>query len=496
MKWLVALLLISPAFILSNGEWYKTYGGNKLEIVGKFIYDENGFIIASSTMSYGISFDILLFKVNDDGIKQWEKRYGGGNEDVAHSILKDNNGYVIIGYTFSYGNGESDIWLVKVDKEGNEIWNKRYGWEGKEYGIDGVVVEDGYIIVGVTNSFGEQLNWDICVFKIDKEGNVIWNKIFGGEESDWATCIEKDGDELLIGGYTSSYTSISWDAWLIKLDSQGNEIWNRTYGGGDVDTINDILAVEDGYIVVGDTMSYGKYQDAFIMKLDKNGNQQWTKIYGGDGWDVFSVIKEIKNGYIIAGRTDTYGAGSFDAWLIKLDSQGNEIWNRTYGWRLEEIAHDLIVKNNSYYILADTRSIKNGDVLLIKCSDYAPPMIKITKPKEGYLYVFDREVFFIGKTLVIGKITVEVMAEGSVDRVEFYAYSEEYATEPLYIDYDAPYSFTFSGKTSLLYGYAIDAVAYYGGINANVGDRIIIKVLNFGAPSGKEIGSNSFDSIY
>lgn len=322
-------------------------------------------------------------------------RYGGGNEDVAHSILKDNDGYIIIGYTFSYGKEESDIWLIKVDKEGNEIWNRRYGWEGKEYGIDGVVVEDGYIIVGVTNSFGEQLNWDICVFKIDKEGNIIWNKIFGGDESDWATCIEKDGKEILIGGYTSSYTSISWDAWLIKLDSQGNEIWNRTYG-----------------------------------------------------------------------------------------------------WRLEEIAHDLIVKNNSYYILADTRSIKNGDVLLIKCSDYAPPMIKITKPKEGYLYVFDREVFFIGKTLVIGKITVEVMAEGSVDRVEFYAYSKEYATEPLYIDYDAPYSFTFSGKTSLLYGYAIDAVAYYGGINANVGDRIIIKVLNFGAPSGKEIGSNSFDSIY
>ena len=243
-------------------------------------------------------------------------------------------------------------------------------------------------------------------------------------------------------------------------------------------------------------MSYGISFDILLLKVNDDGIKQWEKRYGGGNEDVAHSILKDNDGYIIIGYTFSYGKEESDIWLVKVDKEGNEIWNRTYGWRLEEIAHDLIVKNNSYYILADTRSIKNGDVLLIKCSDYAPPMIKITKPKEGYLYVFDREVFFIGKTLVIGKITVEVMAEGSVDRVEFYAYSKEYETEPLYIDYDAPYSFTFSGKTSLLYGYAIDAVAYYGGINANVGDRIIIKVLNFGAPSGKEIGSNSFDSIY
>ncbi len=472
---LVAIFLLAP--MPSYNEWHREYGDSMPQLGGAIISDGDVIIMAANTFVTTDNIDAMLIKVDGNGDVLWKKTFGGRGEDVIQALVKCGSYYFAIGYTESYGNGEADYWVLKFDENGNEIWNKTYGSNKVEFASDAVSDDNSIIIVGLRAAALGSTEQDAWVIKIDCQGNLIWEKTFGGSDIDWLFCIEKDGDDFIMGGYTASFTSIAWDAWLVKIDGEGNEIWNKTYGGGDVDTIEDIIVTSEGYIAVGDTMSYGRWQDAFLMKVDKNGEQKWVKIFGGSNWDAFVAVEKESSGYIIAGRTDSFGAGNFDAWLVKVDERGEEIWNKTFGGRERDVAWDVIAGDNYYYLFGETSSYGagGGDAWLIKCGDYAPPKLRITKPKEGYLYIFDREIAHIGITIVIGKISVEAEVEGDIKEVLFYVNSwNHYATEPSFVDDEPPYVFEFKGKPSL-HGYKIDAIAYYGEASSNVADSIIFR---------------------
>jgi hypothetical protein len=241
--------------------------------------------------------------------------------------------------------------------QGNEVWNKTFGGSDGDWGLsvqqttdggfiitgetssygagDGDVTTDGgFIITGQTTSYGAG-GIDIRLIKTDSQGNEMWSKTFGGADYDRGYSVQQTTDGgYIITGSTESYGAGDGDVWLIKTDSQGNEMWSKTFGGADYDRGHSVQQTTDGgYIITGSTESYGAGDaDIWLIKTDSQGNEVWSKTFGGAEYDFgHSVQQTTDGGYIITGYTKSYGAGDADIWLIKTDSQGNEVWNNTHG---------------------------------------------------------------------------------------------------------------------------------------------------------------------
>jgi archaellin len=190
-----------------------------------------------------------------------------------------------------------------------EQWNRTFGGTGVDFANFSFQTSDGYIFVGVTYSYGAGSS-DAWLIKTDSNGNEIWNRTFGGSNWDWTYSVQQTSDGgYILAGQTSSYGAGSSDAWLIKTDSNGNEVWNRTFGGSNSDWTYSVQQTSDGgYILAGATSSYGN--DAWLIKTDSNGNEVWNKTFGGSNWDwTYFVQQTSDGGYILAGQTSSYGAG-------------------------------------------------------------------------------------------------------------------------------------------------------------------------------------------
>jgi len=289
--------------------------------------------------------------------EEWNVTFGGTGWDVVYSGRQiSDGGYILTGGTCSYGAGDDDAWLVKTDSDGNEIWNKTFGGT-KGDGAHSVqqTSDGGYIIAGYTTSYSVG-SADFWLVKIDCNRNEQWNKTFGGTDWDWACTVQHTSDGgYILEGYTESYGAGSWDFWLVKTDSNGNEMWNKTFGGTGEDRKSCARqTTDDGYIIAGYTESYGAGQgDFWLVKTDSNGNEQWNKTFGGIGWDVANSVQQTSDGgYIIAGWTNSYGAGHCDIWLVKTDSNGNEMWNKTFGGTNGDEADSVQQTSDGGYIIA------------------------------------------------------------------------------------------------------------------------------------------------
>ncbi|MFZ8805158.1 MAG: hypothetical protein ACO2PO_19590 [Candidatus Calescibacterium sp.] len=189
--------------------------------------------------------------------------------------------------------------------------------------------DGGYVVAG--NSFGEVFgelsNWDIYVAKLDSEGNVVWSKAIGGSGMDFASSIiqSSDGGYVVAGG-TDSFGAGYSDMYIVKLDSSGNVIWTKTIGGSSDDGARSIIQSSDGgYVVAGFTESFGAGgYDMYVVKLNSSGNVQWTKTIGGSSGDgALSIIQSSDGGYVVAGLTYSFGAGGWDFYVVKMDANGN-----------------------------------------------------------------------------------------------------------------------------------------------------------------------------
>ncbi|MEA3457369.1 MAG: hypothetical protein U9R21_01675 [Candidatus Thermoplasmatota archaeon] len=479
--------ILSDSFY-TNDEWYKTFGSNDADIAEYLIQSKSGgYILTGGTLFGAGFFDVWLIKTDYNGNEIWNKTYGGTEEDVGHCVIEAHDGgYIITGYTRSSGSGLDDVWLIRTDDHGNEIWNKTYGGIYDEWGKHVIRVHGGYVIAGAkASSHG---NMDIWIIKIDEYGNELWNKTFGGKNSDYGNRIlQLDDGGYVIVGNTISYGAGFFDIWLIKIDEYGNELWNKTFGGNDADRGEDIIQTSDGgYLITGGaTPSDAGWDDVILIKTNENGDMQWTKSYGGSDQDIaYSVILTDDGGYLLGGTTASYGPGSFNAWLIKTDEWGDEIWNKTFGGiRGEESADRIIqLEDGSYVFVGDTYSYGAGagDFWLVKCQDYLPPKMSIIKPQEGFLYVLDKDIIRIGITFILGEITVKLMVNDPDERiqnVELYLFGPNIdPKEPNAILYDHPYEWVLDGP--VLGSRGLLAVAYYSNNSAHVSNIIYFWMFN------------------
>ena len=377
----------------NDGGWNNTFGGERMDrgFSVQQTYD-GGYIVAGDTKSFSSGgerdLDIWLIKTGSDGNEEWNKTFGENESERCFSCQQTSDkGYILVGWK-SYGMEErlTDVWLIKTDKYGNEHWNKTYGdtnWNGG-YCVQ-QTQDGGYIIVGETCTSGYERS-DIWLIKTDSNGNIEWDKTFGGNKEDFGVSVQQTMDGgFIIAGNTESYT-VGFRAILIKTNEYGAEGWSKTYEGSasSVQQTN-----EGGYIVVGN-IGKGKWwwnhhTDIWLLKVDSRGDKQWTKTFGSDKYDMGEDVEQTgDSGYIVVGETMAVRSSSeydgnsiFDIWLIKTDSSGNEQWTEKLGGNHYEYAHEVHqTSDGGYIIVGDTWSYGAGnlDVWLIKVAE---PTIQI-----------------------------------------------------------------------------------------------------------------------
>ena len=257
------------------------------------------------------------------------KAIGGEDDDVGYSLIQTSDGgYAIAGVTQSFGAGKWDVYVVKLDANGNLQWTRTIGGPGDEIGHSLIQTSDGgYAIAGSTTSFGAGKD-DVYVVKLDANGNLQWTKTIGGKNTEEGISLiqTSDGGYAIAGSTTSSGAGYT-DVYVVKLDANGNLQWTKTIGGkrGDLG-LSLIQSSDGGYAIAGATKSFGAGEwDVYVVKLDAKGNFQWTKTIGAKNEypSRSSLIQTSDGGYIIAGHTESFGAGGEDVYVVKLDKNGN-----------------------------------------------------------------------------------------------------------------------------------------------------------------------------
>ena len=261
-----------------NIEWHQIFGSEQDEVGHSIQSLSNGsFIIVGDAFDANTGYSLItLMNVGSTGNEIWNKTYGGNGNDYGYTVVVTNDGgYAISGITRSQGDSNGDAWIIKTDINGNEEWNQTYGGEGTESSRSIKQTNDGgYIFTGQTNSFGSGYN-DAYLVKTDFEGNQEWMQTYGGIGTDHGRSVVQTSDDgYIISGYTDSFGDSGFNFWLIKTDLLGNLDWQKSYGGtGDDRGFHALQAADGGYIITGYSNSNtNSVPDIILIKTDDLGN--------------------------------------------------------------------------------------------------------------------------------------------------------------------------------------------------------------------------------
>jgi hypothetical protein len=312
-----------------NQEWYKIHGTYDRENVAQSIRQtsDGGYIIAGYS---GIpqNMDLYVAKTDSNGDIIWTRVFGNLDSFDAGRCVEQTSdgGFIVVGETGSIDNKHQNVWLIKIDSDGNEQWNKTFGGAGYDAGNCIKITSDGgYIIVGFSESYSTDGNTDVFLIKTDSNGNEQWSKTFGGADLDEGRGIQNTSDNgYIITGYTNSYGVGCSDVWLIKTDANGNELWNKTFGGSDSDESWYVQQTNDNGFFITGFYGWGYSQpDIYTIKTDSIGNEEWHNIFDNNSLEDVGYygIQTSDGAYIISGYTGDYLEEDIDVWVIKFDEE-------------------------------------------------------------------------------------------------------------------------------------------------------------------------------
>lgn len=407
--------------------WERSYGGKHAE----FLLDalptaDYGFILAGSSISNKNGnktdsnkgdLDYWIWKMDEKGTPEWQKSFGGNEVDMLYSVKNTNDGGFILAGTSSSSKGfdkkenskgQEDFWIIKLNAKGNEMWQRTIGGTGQEKLLSIAQTKDGGYILGGTSSsnksevdekgiedkYGKSEDsrgsLDYWVVKLDSKGDIKWQKTLGGQYVDELKSIEQTKDKgYILGGYSNSPISGDKtqdnfglnDYWIIKLDEDGNELWQLTLGGNKDDNLFALSQTKDeGYIVGGNSNSDAvntknkssqNGTDFWVLKLDKEGAIEWQETYNYGKRDILtSIVENFDGTYLIGGYaqselkvagqkvigqpTKSEKEGINDYIALKIKANGEEIWTQTVGSKGDEVMRKLFETRDGGYILAGT----------------------------------------------------------------------------------------------------------------------------------------------
>ena len=245
------------------------------------------------------------------------------------ATLSKNDEFILVGSSCSDG------WISKVDKTGNANWERHFA--NQVFINVSSTADGGYIVIGGSSGarrgridFGPLRNNIVysshILSRLDSQGNLLWTRDLGGSIWDrLLVIIETSDGRFVTCGHIDSKGAGELDGWVVMLSQSGNLLWERTFGGPESDFFTSIEETEDhGYILSGVTGSNTRGgADAWLVKLDRAGSKQWERTYGGNEQDWISNVHQTRDGgYIAVGFTESMGSGGSDGWVLKLDAEG------------------------------------------------------------------------------------------------------------------------------------------------------------------------------
>ena len=351
-----------------------------------------------SLFIFSIIFLLLpLTSLSAQAELKWVKNFGGSDQDFATSIWQTtDDGYIVAGSSrsmdgdFEENNGLADIWVMKLDPNGNPEWQRNFsgsGWDA----IESIkqTTGGGYIAAGWSDSNdgdvgGNNGNKDAWLLKLDPYGNLEWEKNFGGSEDDSVRSIQQteDGGYIAAGKSYSTNGDVSGnngssDYWVIKVDPIGNLEWEKNFGGSALDFASTIQQTLDGGFIVtgrcdstnGDITENNGSSDYWLVKLNSVGNLEWEKNFGGSSFEfASSILQTTDGGFIAAGWSGSDDGdvgennGDFDSWILKLDPFGNLEWEKNFGGSDGDFAVSIQQTTDGGYIIANRSDSNDGDI--------------------------------------------------------------------------------------------------------------------------------------
>lgn len=305
---------------------------------------------------------------------EWELVTNKSDYDRAYGLTSTpDGGYMVTGVTYNAEENHTQAALLKVDIRGNEVWSKAYGFSGKESFQDAVALPNGDVIaLGRTTSKGAG-GRDIWVVKVNEDGELLWDKTYGARYDDEANAIIATSDGgFLIAGQQMIKSSSNIDMWLIKLDANGEKEWDQLIGGSFRNRAAAAAETKDGYVIAGNIhpSSSEDYKGDMgrVIKVDKQGNVKWDKVIGGDKDDELHGLALATDGSIyVTGNSQSLSAGSDDVWLAKLDAKGNVKWEKNYGIIVAEKGNGIVATKDGFAVasVVSSRTTKSEDIEIL-----------------------------------------------------------------------------------------------------------------------------------
>ncbi|ANQ49060.1 hypothetical protein MY04_1686 [Flammeovirga sp. MY04] len=374
--------------IKTSSTFNKVLGGGKYD-QGKCIIKahDGGYIIAGRSVGTSGNMDMSLWKIDESGNVKWNYKFGDTEtEEVYQIIPTSDGGYITVGSSDSYGLSIDlkDTWIVKVNAQGKQLWRQTYGDENSiEEGTAIAETKDGGFIIGggILKLDKEEPSEDAFLLRIDAKGTELWRKFYGGAKNDRTVDIIVNEDSYTVVGNTESLGRGKWDIWMFKTDLEGNKQWERTYGGGDTEKANQFVKTNDGgYAIVGYSYTFAEASlDAWIVRTDAEGQQLWHKSFGGLSYDEAHGITKTKDGgYALVGYTevyvpDEYGDNTslegFNTLLVKIDDKGQKQWEKSIGGVKEQRGNAVVEADNGDFIIVGSKQTSdqnNFGILLIR----------------------------------------------------------------------------------------------------------------------------------
>jgi hypothetical protein len=340
--------------VLKNAFGEKTYGGSnddEAKCVGQTT--DGGYIVAGYSKIGILEQAMFIIKLDKNGKQLWEKKIGN-YRDCANSLVATYDGGCVVA-----GDKDRNPYIIKLDEKGEQIWQKSFG--GSNGGHANSIIEtiDGeYVIAGSTFDKGMGA-CDFWVIKLNKEGNLIWNQTFGTTEIEVANSIIETTDKgYAIAGYTEANGNP--DFWIIKIDNEGNKIMDKIFDSGKVDIAYSIIETYDrGLVVAGDAGGYSYW----IIKLDREGEILWEKFSNGVHEECAKdIIETSDHRLMIAGYTynNKSSTGSSDFWVVKLSQSGSQLWSKTFGGPHMQHANSIFENSDGNFLVVGDKELKGS----------------------------------------------------------------------------------------------------------------------------------------
>jgi len=351
--------------------YQKTYGGANYDIGNCLVgMDDNGFVIAGQTKSFGdTSGSTYILKVDMKGDTEWTRCYGGGWLDGGNSIVATGDGYFLTDHTTSFGAGECDSYVFKIDLSGTKLWSHTFGFALNDAGYQGIETKNGeYIITGLSEPPSDSTGTPF-VAKYGADGTPQWSNFYGPGEG-YRILQTPDNNFVIAGISTGEPNGANNNIILFKIDSTGKQLWYKTIPGtGNSQPYGLINTADSNLLIAGYTTGYTDNWQAEFTKLSPDGELLWQKAYGNSGNDKAYSVVETSDGYILAGQTQSLTNGDLDVLVLKTDKDGNELWQRSYGGSQTDYARWIApCADGGFGIVGTTASFGTGgnDVYLIK----------------------------------------------------------------------------------------------------------------------------------